>query len=86
MKLMRKDIRANERITTFFALESMQLRKSKNQHYFLSVDLYDKSGKIKGYLWDDPLAAVAILREKSFVKVRGVTKMINDSLRQLQHE
>jgi 3'-5' exoribonuclease len=80
MKLMKKDIRPNERITTFFALESMEIRMSKAQQNFLALDLYDKTGRIKGYLWNDPVITAATLSEKSFVKVRGIAKMINSAL------
>jgi 3'-5' exoribonuclease len=80
MKLMKKDIRANEMITSFFALESMQLRKSKTQQHFLAIELYDKSGKIKGYLWTDPIEMAAFLKVKSYVKIRGITKEINGSI------
>ena len=34
MKLMKKDIKANHLITTFFALESIQLRKNRAQRQF----------------------------------------------------
>ena len=80
MKLMKKDIKANHLITTFFALESMQLRKSRAQRQFLDLSLYDKTGKIKGYLWDNPTETATTLKEKSFVKVRGIATSINDSL------
>lgn len=81
MKLMKKDIRPNEQITTFFALESMQIRKSKKtlQNY-LVVTLHDKSGNITAYLWNDPLETAATLQEKSFVKVKGLTTLLNGSL------
>ncbi len=80
MKLMRKDLKANERITTYFALESLQLRTSKTQQQYLVVELCDKTGKIKGYLWDDPIEAIAALQEKSYVKVRGITRVNNVSI------
>ena len=80
MKLMKKDIKPNEQITSFFALESMKLRKSKNQKNFLELVMQDKTGKIKGYLWDNPVLAAAMLKEKSIIKVKGLTTMINDSL------
>jgi 3'-5' exoribonuclease len=81
MKLMKRDLKENESITTFFALESMQLKKSsKAQQNFLVLTLCDKTGKVTGYLWNDPVETAALLQEKSFVKVHGFIKKINDSL------
>lgn len=80
MKLMKKDIKANECLTTFFALETMELRRSKAQKNFLALDLYDKTGRVKGYIWNEPVIAAATLSEKSFVKVRGIAKMVNGSM------
>lgn len=80
MKLMKADIKANERVTSYFSLSSMQLRRGKNDKDFLVLDLNDKTGSIKGYLWIDPLVAASALTEKSFVKVRGISNMLNNSL------
>lgn len=82
MKLMKKDMRQpNEQIITFFALESMQIRKSnKAKQNFLALTLCDKSGKITGYLWNDPIETAAALQEKTFVKVKGLTATVNGSL------
>lgn len=81
MKLMKKDIKATEEVTTFFALEAVQLKKSKKvQRYFLDLDLYDKSGRIKGYIWNEPATIAGTLKEKSFVKVRGIAKKMNNAL------
>jgi 3'-5' exoribonuclease len=80
MKTMKKDIHANEQITTFFALESMRLRTSKNKNNFLELTLQDKTGRIKGYLWNDPVITAATLKEKSIVKVRAMVSQYNDSL------
>jgi 3'-5' exoribonuclease len=80
MKPMKKDIGSNHRVTTFFALESMQLRKSRNQNKYLLLGLYDRTGKLNGYLWVDPVETAAKLQEKTIVKVKGLTKMVNSSL------
>lgn len=81
MKLMKKDIKPNEEITTYFALQSMELRKSKKtQQNYLVLSLFDRTGEIKGYLWDDPVVMAATLKEKSFVKVIGTAKSVNGSL------
>jgi 3'-5' exoribonuclease len=80
MKLMKKDIRPNEVITTFFALESLQLRVSKDKRQFLCLKLSDRTGNINGYLWDNAADVAGQIPEKSLVKVRGISKVINDSL------
>jgi 3'-5' exoribonuclease len=80
MKIMKKDIRANEQVTTFFALESMRLRTSKNKNNFLELSFLDRTGKIKGYLWNDPVIMSAVLREKTIVKVKANVSLYNDSL------
>jgi 3'-5' exoribonuclease len=80
MKLMKKDIRPNQHVTTFFALESMQLRKSRKQQPFLVLGLHDRTGKINGYLWNEPVEMAERLEEKTIVKVRGVATVANGSL------
>lgn len=80
MKIMKKDMKPNEQVTTFFALESMQLRKSKKNDNFLVLGLYDKTGKINGYLWHEPVEMAATIKERTIVKVRGIVTMVNGSL------
>lgn len=80
MKLLRKDFAPNQRITTFFVLEQIELRISKNMNQFLLLHLYDKTGGIKGYIWGNLVEALTALKDKTFVKVRGITKSINASL------
>jgi len=80
MKIMIKDLKPNEQVTTYFALESLKLRKSKNQRNFLELILQDRTGKIKGYLWDNPVITAAVLKEKTVIKIRSITTLLNDSL------
>lgn len=80
MKLMKKDLKANQSVTTIFALESMRLRTSKNKNNFLELNFHDRTGKIKGYLWNDPVIMSAVLKEKSIVKVKATVSTYNDSL------
>lgn len=80
MKTLKKDIRANDQVTTFLVLESMRLRTSRNKNNFLELCLYDRTGKIKGYLWIDPVIMSATLKEKTIVKVQATASLFNDSL------
>jgi len=80
MKIMKKNIEPNKVITTFFFLESFELRRSKNDKNYLILNLRDKTGKLKGFIWNDPIIALATLRENSFVKIYGTTRIFNDLL------
>ncbi len=77
---MIKDMKANENITTYLALESMHIKKSKTNKDYLVLYISDRTGKIKGYLWNNPIEMAAILKKRSFVKVSGITKMLNGIL------
>lgn len=52
MKLMIKDIKSNKLITSYFLLESFQLKKKKNNEDYLVFNLKDKTGSIKGFIWN----------------------------------
>ncbi len=80
MKIMKKDITPNQEVTTFFALDSLRLKKSRDQRNYLSLALYDRTGRLNGYLWDGPVEAAALIREKTIVKVRGLVSKVNGSL------
>ncbi|MBA4391731.1 MAG: hypothetical protein C0399_12460 [Syntrophus sp. (in: bacteria)] len=80
MKLMKKDIRPNTQVTTFFALESMQLKKAKSGNNYLVLGLHDKTGRINGYLWEEAVEMADTLKEKTIVKVRGVADTHNGSI------
>lgn len=80
MKLMKKDIRPNEEVVTFLALESLQVRKSRNHRDFLALGFHDKTGRINGYLWNNPMEAAAELKERTVVKVKGIAGMVKGAL------
>lgn len=80
MKLMKKDIRPNQHVTSFFALESMQLKKARSGKDYLVLSLYDRTGRINGFLWNDPEETAATLKEKTIVKVRGIATERDGSL------
>ncbi len=80
MKLMGADIRPNQQVTTFFALESMLLRKSKKQQHFLALTFYDRTSRISGFLWEGAMETAATLKENTVVKVKGLSAMFNGSM------
>jgi 3'-5' exoribonuclease len=80
MKLLRKDITANRKFSTYFVLDAMELKVSTKKDPYLVLNLSDRSGAIKGYLWDNPDRMAGLLREKTFVKVRGEAREISGAL------
>ena len=80
MKLMVKDIKPNEIITSIFAIDFFQLKQSKNSDYYIFLKLCDKTGSIKGFIWHEALSIKDNLNENSYVKVTGITKVLGDSM------
>jgi 3'-5' exoribonuclease len=81
MKLCIKDIRANEEITAFVALDSVQLKVSRKNHQkYLRLDLSDKTGSIVGYIWKNPVDAAAEIRENTVVKIKAFSGIWNGSI------
>jgi len=76
---MIKDIKPNQQITSFFVLDFFQLKQSKYSDYYLLLHLLDKTGSIKGFVWNNPLSVIGKLNEKYFVKIRGLTRTLGDS-------
>ncbi len=78
MKLMSKDIRPNTSLTTFFLLTSIKLRISQTNRKYLTLELYDRTGKVRGFIWDHDLIEKLTVTENSFVKISGKTRMFKD--------
>ncbi len=77
---MKSDLKPYEQVKTFFVLDSSDMRKTRDQRSFLALNLSDKSGQIKGYIWDDPEEKAEDLRGVSYVYVEGKTKPHNGTL------
>jgi 3'-5' exoribonuclease len=77
---MKIDIQANAEVNTFFALESMKLKTNGNKKKYLELRLYDYTGKIKGYVWNEPELMFSELKEKTIISVIGSACLYNGSL------
>jgi len=80
LKQMRSDLRAYEPVDTYFAVGSADLRRARDERMYLAVSLSDKTGKVNGYMWDNPEDFVDILRGNTYVHVQGLAKMHNGVL------
>ncbi|NLC51977.1 MAG: HD domain-containing protein [Firmicutes bacterium] len=75
------DISANSEIRAVLLLADKQLRPYKNKPgHFLTVELMDKSGSIKGFLWDNGEEAYDLLADAKVVEVSGVIREFNGEL------
>ncbi len=80
MKQLKSDLKASDRVDTFFALGSAELRNAKNQKVYLTVTLSDKTGQINGYVWNNPEETKARLNGITYVHVKGTAKGYNGTL------
>jgi len=80
MKQMKTELKASDKVDTFFALGSVELRNAKNQKVYLTVILSDKSGQISGYVWNNPEETAARLSGAGYVHVKGTAKTYNGAL------
>ena len=80
MKQMVNELIENTEVTSYFALRSLELRKSRKENYYLVLTLADRTGSVRGYCWKDATGVAETLKEKPFVKVRGIVKTVNNSL------
>lgn len=80
MKQMKADLKAHDRIDTFFAVRSSDLRKARDGRNYLAMNLADRSGQISGYVWDNPEEAADHLRDAMYVYVQGMAKTHNSGL------
>lgn len=80
MKPLIKNMAPDQRMTTFFTLNAVELKESRNKAPYLLLTFSDRTGAIKGYLWKDPARVAGLLREKTFVKVTGEARVINGAL------
>lgn len=74
--LMAAQLKEGQKITTFFLIKSATLRKSKNDQDYMVFVLHDRTGSVKGYLWNAPETALPI-KPGCFAKVRGHVKKFN---------
>jgi 3'-5' exoribonuclease len=80
MKQMKSDLRPLEPVDTIFAIGSSDLRKARDERYYLALSLSDRTGKINGYIWDNPKEVADLLRGKTYAHVQGLGKMHNSIL------
>ncbi len=80
MKTMINDLKADQLFRTYLGINRVSLKKSRNNKEYLMIDLYDVTGKIKGYLFHGIEVAREGLKGKLYAEVYGLTKTHNGNL------
>lgn len=80
MKIMIKDIKPNKFFDSIFFLDSFELRKDRNNKEYIMLNLSDKSGSIKAFIWNASIEVFEKLIRKTFLKITGYSKFFNNSI------
>lgn len=67
-------------ITSFFVLRDKEIKTKKDGAPFLSLELGDASGRIRGTMWDNAQAGYAIADVGNIIKVQGVVATYRDEM------
>ena len=73
------DLKPNERITSFFLVQSKEVRtKRQSSERYLSLRLTDRSGQIEAKMWDGVEQVVNRFEQDDCVKVQGIVETYRD--------
>ncbi len=70
-KIFIKDIKAGDAVDDIFVLSDKHVAQKKNGDNYLNIVLSDKTGSIKGVVWDNVDAISARLQSGDFVRSKG---------------
>ena len=74
------ELEAGDSVLSFFVVRSKEMRTRKDGTPFLSLELGDKSGRIRGTVWDNAPATNAAIGIGNIVKVKGVVTSYRDEI------
>lgn len=79
-KMFVKDIRSGDRIDDVFVLSEKTMGLKKDGNNFLNIAVTDRTGKIKGVVWDNVTDTASLVQAGDFVHVRGHVSEYRDAL------
>lgn len=80
MKIMIKDIKPNQIVNSIFVLDSFELRRDKKGKEYILLNLRDRSGSIKAFIWNASHSTCEKLITKTFLNVRGYSRVLENTL------
>ena len=79
-KLFINELSSGLKVDDLFVLSEKNLAQKKDGNNFLHLELTDKTGKIKGVVWDNVEDIVNNIKSGDFVRVKGSVSAYRDSL------
>ncbi|MCS7214941.1 MAG: HD domain-containing protein [Thermodesulfovibrio sp.] len=80
MKIMIKEIEPNKIVSSFFVLDSFELRLDRNNREYILLTLRDKSGAIKAFIWNVSHDISQRLKERTILSVTGYSRFLDNFL------
>lgn len=74
------ELEAGDAVLSFFVVRSKEMRTKKDGAPFLSLELGDKSGRIRGTAWENAQAYNAAIEVGNIVKVKGQVTSYRDEI------
>jgi len=72
------DLQLGDQVLSFFVLRKKELKVKKDGEPFLSVELGDKSGRIRGTAWENAQTYYSTVEVGNIVKLKGVVASFRD--------
>jgi 3'-5' exoribonuclease len=79
-KQMIAELKPGEPVEAPFLVAAASLRTTRNDSLYLDITLADRSGTVKGRLWDATEAMVADIKPDDFVTVKGTAESYRNEL------
>src|SRR5215472_13653606 len=73
-----KEVEANQIVSTFFLVQSKEIRQKKTGEPYLSLSLCDRSGEIDAKMWDNVADVMDTFDRDDFVKVKGLIQIYHN--------
>src|SRR5215467_2663299 len=73
-----KEVEANQIVSTFFLVQSKEIRQKKTGEPYLSLVLGDRTGELDAKMWDNVADVMDTFERDDFVKVKGLLQIFQN--------
>src|SRR5947209_8828202 len=73
-----KELEPNQSISTFFLVQSKEIRRKKTGEPYLSLSLSDRTGELDAKMWDNVAEVMETFDRDDFVKVKGLIQIFHN--------